>query len=266
MIGKKSKGRFIPLIVLLMLLSLLFVPQISISTRAEEENPMRIELTGGRAVAAGDTVDFMIGMYGGPAESGVAPRKWTYQTQITAENWTGLPSIEPSSGNTTDHMAKITLTAPTYTQTLKITVKATSMNGTHTRTHERTFKIRIVEPVILEAKVRNPSDVDAENIPVYFYANGGLIGTKLVNVSAQNTSTVKMNWVTYSDGKYTIKVAINPMGSFVELENGNNVMTKDLYINTDQKNYTPIYAFTVVVMALILLMMYGKTRKKIRGY
>ncbi len=224
-----------------------------------------IELIGPRVVAVGSVTQYTVKITGGPAENGNGT--WEYRATLIPENYSGQPRIDQINGTSNStNIFTFNLTASDVEQTMKIVLKGTSSNETDSATVEKTIKIKVVKPIVLRAVVRNNGEMDAENVPVSFYVNGKLIGTKYVDVPAKGETEVSLNWTTYSDGEYSIKVVIDADNKLLELDEGNNALTSRVFVETHVKNLTGLYGFGIFVMCLITLYTFLWFIKKRRGY
>ncbi|RLF48015.1 MAG: hypothetical protein DRN20_05165 [Thermoplasmata archaeon] len=226
-------------------------------------SPLSISLEGDMVVAIGSKNMYLLKLSGGPAENG---GKWSFEATLIPENWTGSPKIEPENGTSSTGIFHLNLSAPAGEQTMKLVINAKSYNDTSEDSARKEFTIRVVRPITIKVTVRNTGKVDLNDVPIYFYADNVLIGVKYVNLVANSSKEVSINWTTYSDGEHVIVVKVDPEYSEIEINGEDNVYEMKIYIGYTEKNYTPIYVFVLILLVLILIYAILRVRRIYMGY
>lgn len=219
-----------------------------------------IEVTLQRPAFAGlnETVECVMTISGGPAQPG---GNYSYSASVIGANTTGS-SISPASGPTQQSGTfRLNITMPEVApETIKIRVNATStsQSGTASNTLQQDFEIKVVVPVLIQAVVVNSGPIAASNVTASFYADGVLLSTQTFNVSASGTQKLAYNWTFLSikTGKHVVTVAVNDPNNIVEFTNGNNVITRDVWIGGQSNPVGALLSGAVIVLAFLVFLMY----------
>jgi len=121
-------------------------------------------------------------------------------------------AVSPSSGSLTNgENTALTITAPSTAGTYTLLVTFTGQKDSDPSvTSTKTQSIKVVEPIVLSAVLKNNSIVDFTNFAVYFKVDGVLIddSKQLVTVTAGQTTTVTYSWTveSLSNGRHTFQV------------------------------------------------------------
>jgi subtilase family serine protease len=151
-----------------------------------------------------------------------------------------------------------------------VTINATS-RSTSTRasmTEDMNFKIKVVDPIVITAEVFNSGSVDANNVTANFLADGELLGTKVFNVSAGESVVLTYNWtfLKIDKGKHVVTVVLDDTNSLVEFSDGNNVLSRTIYVGGGGNPAGAILTIAVIVVSFFVVMTYfqkpAKKQKK----
>jgi len=172
---------------------------------------------------------------------------------MTGANTTGW-SVSPTTQISESGVFKLNLTMPeTPGQTVKISFNATS---TEWKTDEETytnaeFQIKVVDPIVITAQVFNKGAVDAVNATVLIYADGLLLDSQVVNVTAGSSRTIMYNWTFSSirSGKHVVTVKVDDPSGLVEFNEGNNEYAITIYVG-EQGN--PAGGILTVILIIVI--------------
>lgn len=208
---------------------------------------------------AGEKVPIVVTARGGPAYD--LGGNYTFRDiEITADNDTGL-DYNPKSDINEAGVFKFNITMPEKGgQTIEVKMNVTSkasVGRNETFTHV-TFRIKVIEPVLISAEVFNRGLVDAEGAVAKFYADGVLIHTETFNISAGSSKTLFYNWTVESlrHGKHVITVVLDDTNSIVEFSDGNNVFTRTIYVGEQSNPAGAILTIAVIVMSIFFVLTY----------
>jgi hypothetical protein len=266
------------------ILSLMLITSFIVLTQpviAQEE--VRVFITGPDSIPTNISVEYTVRIVGGPAEhlGENETANWSFQAQIISK----IPSSakpEPETGNSTENIFKINVSAPNDKNTLSLEINGTSSNGTAVNWSGAVVKeIEIFRPipVNITAMIFNPTDIDIRDALISFYVDGEMVGNKTEGFSANSSKEVYYEWVASKDdkGEHLVEVRINEDGTLLEFNNGNNVITQTIYIgNRPEQPQGPIMIFNndallffigliAFLFALSALLMWRNSRRG-RGY
>jgi subtilase family serine protease len=205
---------------------------------------------------------------GGPA--GDEGGNYTYRVDFSAKNVTGAKAT-PNTASDPSGFFRFNLTMPDEPgQTLTVTINATS-RSTSTRasiTADMNFKIKVVDPIVITAEVFNKGSVDARNVTASFFADGALLGTSVFNISAGSSAVLTYNWtfLKIDNGKHVVTVVLDEANSLVEFSDGNNVLSRTIYVGGGGNPAGAILTVAVIVVTFFVVLTYfqkpGRKPKK----
>jgi hypothetical protein len=206
-----------------------------------------------------EAVPIVITAYGGPAADLGGNYSLT-EILISATNSTGFDwSPKPTMNELGVFAVNITMpgaAGQTATFTVNITSQSSdTMNQTYSTSQ---FKIKVVEPIVISAKVFNTGDVEAKNVTALFYADGTLIHTAEFNVSAGGSKTLSYNWTFASikRGQHAVTITIDDANDIVEFSNGNNVVTRTIYVGEQGNPAGAVLTVLLIIVAAIFVLTY----------
>lgn len=132
----------------------------------------------------------------------------SYNYTVSAD----VGSVTPTSGTSSSDTLNITATAPTTTG--KMVVSVTLSNGHESTTSK--YTIRVVDPVVISATVKNSGPLSLKGVPVQFFVDDKMVNQTTFDIDANSTKEVTYKWTTsgLSDGEHTIRVVIDPEEQF----------------------------------------------------
>lgn len=219
-----------------------------------------IEVSLQRPAFAGlnETVECVMTISGGPAQGA---GNYSYSASIVGTNTTGSyisPAHGPSQSSGT-FLLNVTMPA-VAPETIKVRVNATSTSasGGTSDTLQRDFEIKVVVPIVIQATVVNTGSVGASNVTASFYADGVLLSSQTFNVSANSTQQLAYNWtfLNIKTGKHVVTVVVNDPNKVVEFTNGNNVISRDVWIGGQSNAIGAVLTGGVIVLAFLVFLMY----------
>ncbi len=205
-----------------------------------------------------ETVPCIMTITGGPAQDG---GNYTYGATILGTNTTGA-LIDPASGPSQQKgVFHLNITMPEVApQTIKIRVNATSQTakGTASDVLQKDFEIKVVVPVLIKATVVNSGPIPVSNVTARFYADGTLLSTQTFNVSANGTHGLSYNWtfLKIKDGKHVVTVTVDDPNNIVEFTDGNNVISRDIWIGKQSNVAGAVLTGGVVILAVLVFLMW----------
>jgi hypothetical protein len=205
-----------------------------------------------------ETVQCVMTISGGPADPG---GNYSYGATVIGTNTTG--SLSQQSGVFTLNIT-MPLVAP---QTIKIRVNATSTSetGTSSDTLQQDFEIKVVIPIVLKATVFNTGPVPVSNVTARFFADGTLLSTQVINISANGTKSLSYNWtfLKLSTGKHVVTITVDDPNNIVEFTDGNNVISREIWVGNQSNIAGAVLTAGVIVLAvLVFLMWFQKPARK----
>ncbi|WP_075056363.1 hypothetical protein [Thermogymnomonas acidicola] len=124
-------------------------------------------------------------------------RDYALQVIFYGQNLTGMsPSgtYYNSSANTSDFRIPVK-TPDTGGGVLYLYIETWARDGSSVLKYTTTISIQVVQPYVLNAVINNPENVPIDNVTVYFYVDNTLVGSKVVNLSPDSTTTVRYDWI-----------------------------------------------------------------------
>ena len=210
--------------------------------------------------AAGKEVQCTITMYGGPAADVGGLYNWTAEITASA-NSTGA-AIVPSVGSQKESgVWVVNVTMPgtgDQTVTVKIVGTSSASSGGASVTASSEFEMKVVIPILIKATVSNTGEIDANNVTAKIFADGVLLDTQTINVSAGSTTTVTYNWTFLSikSGRHVVTVMVDDPSKVVEFSNGNNVFTQVIFVGTPGNPAGVGLTIGVIIAAILVALMY----------
>lgn len=204
------------------------------------------------------TVPCIMTISGGPAEPG---GNYSYTATVIGTNTTGA-SINPANGATQrSGTFKLNVTMPVAAgQTIKVRVNATSTTatGTTSDTLQRDFEFKVVTPVVIKVLVVNTGPVPVTNATARFYADGTLLSTQTFNISGIGSQNLSYNWtfLKIKTGKHVVTVTVDDPNNIVEFSDGNNVISRNIWIGKQSNVAGAVLTSGVVILAVLVFLMY----------
>jgi len=238
----------------------LAVPALGLMLPADDAaaySGISVDLVRPTYAAKSTKVECTLTVYGGPAAD--MGGNYSYRASIESENTTG-GLVEPSSAASPTGVFKFNLTMPAFApQTIDLVINVTSKGLTLASVStETSYEIKVVDPIVIKAEVFNVGESDARNVTVKIFADGTLLQTRIINVSAQSSQTLTYNWtfLKIRDGKHVITVTVNDPDQLVEFSDGNNVYSQVIYVGEQSNIIGGLLTVVVIVMAVFVSLMW----------
>jgi hypothetical protein len=254
---KYARARSIVALAIALVAALSFAGTLRPSSNAEAFSGVSISVQSPMFAGNSETVPITVVVTGGPAAD--LGGNYSYEeVKLTGANNTGWKA-DPATQTKESGVFRINLTMPGEPgQTVTVSLKATS---TAWRTNDEAyttteFKIKVVEPIVINATVFNRGAVDAVNVTAEIYADGELLDTRIINVTAGTSVTISHNWTFTSirDGKHVVTVKIDDPNHLVEFSDGNNEYSLTIYVG-DQGNPAGIILSVGLIIVIVLFVL-----------
>jgi len=263
----RAHGRTLVTLAIVMLVAVSFAGALRPSSQAGAYSGVSVSVQSPSFAGMSEVVIVTVIITGGPAAD--IGGNYSYKdVKLTGTNTTGW-SAEPTTQTAESGVFKFNLTMPGEPgQTVKITLNATSTEWkTNDESYTTTeFKIKVVEPILINAVVYNKGVVDAVNVTAEIYADGLLLDTRIINVTAGSSYTITHNWTFTSlrDGKHVVTVKIDDPNDLVEFSDGNNAYTVTIYVG-DQGNPAGVILTVGLIIVVILFVLTYMQKPAKRG-
>jgi len=201
-----------------------------------------------------------ITMYGGPAADLGGTYNWT--SEITAStNDTGAAIVPSVGAAVASGVWFINVTMPetgNQTVTIKIIGTSSSSTGTASVSASAEFEMQVVVPILIKATVANTGAVDANNVTARIFADGVLLDTQIINVTAGATATISYNWtfLNIKSGRHEVTVTIDDPERVVEFSTGNNVFTQVIYVGQEGNPLAVGLTIGIIIAAILVVLMF----------
>jgi subtilase family serine protease len=251
--------RALPLVAMLLLIGMSMVGMVKPASDAAAYSGITVSIINPSYGGMSQTVQIQISVVGGPAAD--VGGNYTYRdVKMTGANTTGWKA-EPISQTSESGVFKFNLTMPAEAgQKVKVTLNVTS---TEWRTNvekfsSAAFEMKVVEPIAISARVLNNGAVDAVNATAEIYADGVLLDTQYINVSAGSSYTIKYNWTFSSirSGKHVVTVKVDDPNNLVEFNDGNNEYSLTIYVGSQSNPAGPILTIGLMITIVIFVLTY----------
>jgi hypothetical protein len=183
-------------------------------------------------------------------------------------NWNATVSsgaVLPTSGsNSSADTIALTVTAGASTGDLVVTFNLS--NGTVEGTAKHTIKV--IDPVVISAQVKNVGNVTMNDVPVQFKADGAVLNSTTFNIPANSTKTLTYNWTAgaLSNGQHTVEIALDSDNKYVSFLDGSTTFSSTFQVGESWFGWANIILGLMVGLLLVILfftyMNRGKKRKK----
>jgi hypothetical protein len=183
-------------------------------------------------------------------------------------NWNATVSsgaVVPTSGNNVS-ADNITLEVTAGTATGDLVITFNLGNGTVNGTAKHTIKV--IDPVVITAQVKNVGNVTMINVPVQFKADGTVLNSTTFSIPANSTKTLTYNWTAggLSNGQHTVEIVLDPNNQFVKFLDGTTTFSSTFQVGESWFGWANIILGILVgLLLLVLFLTYmnrGKKRKK----
>jgi hypothetical protein len=247
----KIRAHIFPLLLLCLLFFLITSFTIIPGITCAQPDEVHVFIDGPSELSTNTTVEYTVKITGGPAEENATAANWSFSARLEGEDGDAKGgSIEPMDNYSKNNTFKINLRASSNAQTLTLIVNGSSAtNDTNSAwSGEVIQEIEVFEPIPanISAIIRNPTQFDVQWAVVSFYLDGTHIGNQTVDVPANSTELVYMEWIFSKKevGEHTIEIRINEDLNLLEFESGDNIKTMVIYVgDRPDREQMPIMVF-----------------------
>ena len=180
-----------------------------------------------------------------------------------SENNTHITQNEPLTSNT----FSMTLKAPTDAQRIKMTLTGLAANNDATEKGDHwNYVIKYIDvlknrEIYINATVRNTGTVEAKNVNVTLYIDGQYMDQKnLATIAAGGEQNITFNWdaTNYKAGDYKVEIVLDSNSTTIELNEGNNKITKTVTLTDINGASGTAYDWTTAaywVLGLVIILL-----------
>jgi len=228
------------------------------TSNAAAYSPINIVFDRPAFAAVNQTVQCKVMMYGGPAADIGGTYNWT--GEIIASNDTGAEMIPSVGAGTSTGVWFVNVTMPEFgpqTVTIRITGTSTGSGGA-TVTVRTTFEMKVVVPIQIKATVKNTGSIDVANVTAKIFADGVLLSTRIINVTAGSSATISYNW-TFLDiksGRHVVTVVVDDPNGVVEFSNGNNAFSQVIYVGSRGNPAAVVLTIAIIIASILVVLMW----------
>jgi hypothetical protein len=229
------------------------------TSNAAAYSPISIVFDRPAYAAINQTVQCKVTMYGGPAADMGGNYNWT--GELIAANDTGAEMLPSVGAQSATGVWFVNITMPEFGPeilTIKIIGTSTASTSGSSVTASTTFEMKVVVPILIKAAVHNNGDVDASNVTAKIFADGVLLDTQVINVSAGSSATISYNW-TFLDikrGRHVVTVTVDDPNDVVEFSDGNNVFSQVIYVGSPGNPAAVGLTIGVIIAAILVALMW----------
>ncbi len=225
---------------------------------AADENPLTIALDGPTRVGIGEKHTYKIIITGGPEDSNTT---YSWKGTLGGEYKAEVTLVPGAAGPSKNGTFFFNLTAPQNSGDITITVEATANNPAGGNvTESKDFTIKVVNPIMLKATVKNTGNATAINVPVVFMLNDDpedplLIYNTTVTLAPNATQDINYNWTGYKigSGKHIVLMEIDPNSTLVTFANGNKTMEQKIYFKAEGSDQYNVYLWVLAIALVVLV-------------
>ncbi|UCF09116.1 MAG: hypothetical protein JSW28_05415 [Thermoplasmata archaeon] len=244
-----------------------------------QDSDVHVFVTGPDTLPINTTVEYTIRITGGPAEE--SGGNWSFVARMQAEEAIPIGAeLDPQNATSEENIFVLNVTTPQHPQQITLIVNgSSSTNDTNIQWSGEVFKdVTVFEPYIVNitATVRNPGVADVSGAVVSFYVDGNLIGNRTVDVLANSTESIYVEWVasTKDEGEHIVVVKLNDNGALLEFDSGDNIIRRTIYVGErPERELHPIMYFRnagllftlITVSVLFAAIAFLMRRNTIRG-
>jgi hypothetical protein len=255
----RNKFRALPIIALTILIGMSMAVAVKPSTDAAAYSGITVSVVNPSYAGLSETVVIQVFIVGGPAAD--IGGNYSYKdVKMTGANTTGW-SVSPLTQTSESGAFKFNLTMPAEAGqkvTVTMNVTSTEWKTSVEKYSSAAFVVKVVEPIVITAQVFNMGVVDAVNATAKVYADGILMDTQQINVTAGSSYTIKYNWSFSSirTGKHIVTVKIDDPNSIVEFNDGNNEYSLTIYVGSQANPAGPVLTVGLLIVIVIFVLTY----------
>jgi hypothetical protein len=234
---------------------------------ASAEEPVGVSIQGAPAVGVSKNESYTVLVSGGPAV-GTVNGSYSIKAWILGENVeTGKPlASSPFNSTSKDGKFLVNVTAPNRTGKITLVVEASSKGENETQSQaKKELDIYVVNPIIVDIRIKNNGQTSAKNVTLYLYLDGDLVANRtLANLPSMNTTNVSIEYAppTLTPGRHVLRIVIDPKRNLVEFDNGNNVLEKEFYLYSPEPDILPYFIALLIVTTVAVVVVFWRASKK----
>lgn len=244
------------------IISLMSVTLVATFASAADGGPIYVSIEGKNVVATGEKWQYFVNVIGGPGA--LTGGNFSYRAELVGTDISDS-LVTPSSGVSSSGLFNINVTAPSLPQDVTLVLNVTSSTILDSENAVKTFPIKVLEPVVVQATVKNVGDFDVIGVPVSIHVDGTKVYETTVDVNSLSSRTITYNWTDpeMSQGEHVITVVLDPDNKFVEFESGGSVYTTTIYLGRSSFGTTDALLGILFVMSVVLvLIVYSRPKKR----
>lgn len=183
---------------------------------------------------------------------------------FAGENLTGMSPLNTYHRfSTNNSYFRFSLIMPSTPQTVILLIRASAKAGSSNVTYSGQTQITVETPLVLHAKVTNPSSVPIRDAKLLFLIDGNLVSTKSVSViPAKGSVDVSVSLVLaapLSKGKHTVTVKVN--SSVALINNAGSTYSSTFYYGSPP-SFTWIYYVAAAVVIFMAFMVFASGKRR----
>ncbi len=224
--------------------------------------PLYINIEGKSTVAVKEINPYVVTAIGGPGEA--TGGNFTFLVSLSGNNIADA-LVSPGNGRNAAGVFKFNLTAPSAATDITITVNVTSESSIGQKVVGiKQYFVKSVHPITISVTLVNQGSMALEGVPVYFYADGEQLATKIVSLPVGGSKEVTYNWTeSVSRGQHEIMVKLDPDQKFVRFESGGVVYTQTIWVGEgNYSNTNSIFIGGIILLMLLSYLVYKRPAKR----
>ena len=245
------------------MLSLLLLTVIApVMAQAATPTPIFASLSGPTLVATNENHQYQVIAIGGPGEGAGGNYSFRFDVVGSAKS---DAMVTPDSGSSATGRFTTNLTISSFAEDLMLVVEVISYNTTAASNITKSLAIKVVEPIVISAKVVNQGNATLTGVPVTFFVDDVQLYNTTINLGAKATRTVVYNWTsqTVSDGEHSVRVELDPDSQFVRFSSGGTIFTQTIWVGvTDASGSDGILIGLFVLLLFVTYLVYKRPAKR----
>jgi len=242
-------------IIMVLLLCALVFPLTAIDARAADASEsmyLTVKLEGPSLLGAGVEGQYVLRVWYFFKER---IDNYSFTASIVGDDVSG-GAVSPNNGTSGKGVFNLTITGASKpgTMTVRINASADEFGKTWYKVEE--FDIEIVNSIVIKAAIENKGYAPVTNVSVKMLVDGTLIDERRVSINPISRVDLTFNWTFSSipEGRHVITIIIDDPSGVAEFEEGNNVLTKEVYYVTSGNWLRGVLAIGIMFIAFVLIM------------
>lgn len=233
--------------------------------RAQEK--LRVFILGPDVLPINGKTQYNVSATGGPAEKGGF---YNITAFFLGPN---VSDISPSPGDVFLNKSTmgswiINASVSSRPQTLDLVVRVYSVFGNESEEVEKRFKVKVVGPVVLTARVGNPLNITLRNVPVDFYVDDKFIGsTTISEIEPFGEAFATYDWVVLGvpqgRHKLTAVVDLNRDG-VIDPDQGDSCAVSYFYAGGGISTMSIVLFVGIAILVALIVILLIRSRRQRR--